>query len=375
MVSVDKTTKDVTSSMPHILIIRFSSLGDVLLATSAVAFWRKKLGRQVKISFLTFTSSAAALGCISGIDHIYTVPKKKLWSTAREIFLLMRQIQLETPVHLIWDLQGSLLSSLVRKIFFLIPSLVIDKRKWERFLLLFLRWNIFKPYLTHYQRLWLDFSFLLPTHIQDELPAFQAQDYFLPHVGELVDITDVQNSARKVVFVPTAAHHLKRWPIEFFHELLKRCDDFFSSEYAFYILVGKNDDFCLPLKKFHSKKNRLYYYSQGDLSFAQSAQLVMKADLVVGNDTGLMHVALFNKTKAITLFGPTSEYFGFAPMEKMSHIQTALSIPLWCRPCSATGAGNCWRKSHACMQNLSVQLVMDQIQTMMTSLQLSRPVS
>jgi ADP-heptose:LPS heptosyltransferase len=84
---------------------------------------------------------------------------------------------------------------------------------------------------------------------------------------------------------------------------------------------------------------------QGKTSLAESAGWVRQARLVVGNDSGMNHLAETNEVPVVTLFGPTHEAFGFVPHLPRSR---TLSVELWCRPCSPTGKRPCFRSEQFC---------------------------
>ena len=97
----------------------------------------------------------------------------------------------------------------------------------------------------------------------------------------------------------------------------------------------------------------------GALSLRGSAALIARARLLVSNDSAPLHFAGAVGTPAIAIFGPTVPAFGFGPSGPGDRIVEVSGLP--CRPCSSHGPMVCPLGHHRCMQDLSVERVLEAI--------------
>ena len=110
------------------------------------------------------------------------------------------------------------------------------------------------------------------------------------------------------------------------------------------------------------KSSQYVFSAAGIFTILQSVALLEMANVVIANDTSIVHLAEAMRTPSIALFGPTVKEFGYAPMLAQSMlIETDLALR--CRPCSRTGKGACKnRDQQICMYSISIQKVWDATQ-------------
>jgi len=148
-----------------------------------------------------------------------------------------------------------------------------------------------------------------------------------------------------IVLVPGSAWRGKCWPEKRYIELAK----LFSLNQTVIVLGGANDSSALAIAEaaapLSPKSTALL-----NLPLRQVMVVLKGASLVIGNDTGLLHMADALAIKNIVIEGPTHEYLGFSTYRETSQI---VGAPLWCRPCSKTG-NICWRwNSRACLTEIT----------------------
>jgi heptosyltransferase-2 len=90
------------------------------------------------------------------------------------------------------------------------------------------------------------------------------------------------------------------------------------------------------------------------LPFRATAAVLRRARVVVGNDTGLMHLATAVGRPVIVLAGPTVGAFGYLPYRVAAQV---LDRPLHCRPCTASGSHHCPLGHHRCMIDITPEAV------------------
>jgi ADP-heptose:LPS heptosyltransferase len=339
--------------MFHFLLIRFSSLGDVLLQTSMVSWLKDKYGDQVKITFVTSEEFKSLLCPHPWIERVVTFKRqsglKGLLSLRRDILKIHRELKID----LVIDLHGSTRSWFLRTFLFL-PSLKIEKQRWLRLL------SVHAPFA---KKFFLKKLNPLPQvlRLREQFypffhhPINQGVLSFVPEGKKIDEITDPY-----IVLSPVASFAPKRWPIEFFEQLIILFREDKDLEYLSVIIVGGPSDlYCQSLEKLASKR---IFYSQGKYNLSETFSLIKDAVLCVGNDSGINHIAEASGVDVLTLFGPTHENFGFKPYRPTSY---SLSIDVPCRPCSTTGAKPCHLSEQICFTKLTPDIVFNKIKSML----------
>ena len=88
---------------------------------------------------------------------------------------------------------------------------------------------------------------------------------------------------------------------------------------------------------------------------SQIAATLRAADLAIGNDSGLTHLAVAAGTPALVLFGPTVPALGFLPVGSHRVVERP---ELGCRPCAVHGGERCPRGDHACLAEITAPSVL-----------------
>jgi ADP-heptose:LPS heptosyltransferase len=315
-----------------ILLIRFSSLGDVVLQTATIKWLKDRFGAGLEIYFLTSKEFAPLLAGHDSIKEVITYDRRAgegLWGLAR-------RLKNRYSFDLLFDVHATTRSALLRLFLFSIPRLTIDKRRLERLVLQvpglskkWWRWN-FLGLTPQVQRIPQDFHGLFHAPMPEVLPLT-----FTPPLPTLSHPRDY------VVLAPVASFSSKHWPVTSYVTLAQKILQETSLDVV--IVAGPTDTHCEAFKAIDSER---LLNLQGKTKLLESAAWLQGARAVVGNDSGMNHIAEACGVKVVTLFGPTHEAFGFAPHLPGSK---ALSHDLWCRPCSATGARECFRAEKLCL--------------------------
>jgi len=94
----------------------------------------------------------------------------------------------------------------------------------------------------------------------------------------------------------------------------------------------------------------------GALSLSESAWILQNAELVVSNDTGMMHIAAAFKKPIVSLWGNTVPAFGmypYYPNDMENRFEILENTKLKCRPCSKLGFDKCPKGHFECMMMIS----------------------
>ncbi len=317
----------------RILIIRFSSLGDVVKATA--------LPRLIKASYpdshVTMITAEHHLPLIAGNPHLERAigfqrreGLQGLWRVGRQ--LRRERWDLIADVHK--SLRSRLLSSWIGA-----PRASYTKRTGQRFLLVRFGINTYRPP----RRKEEDFLAALAHYgIRDDglgteisLEPLRRDATFAARFAEpLARIRAWRDKGLPVLGVaPVAAWDLKRWPSARFAELMATFVRETGGGVA--IFGGKGDrqaeDLAKPLAG-HAIS------LVGRTSLLESAHFATLTDLVVCNDTGMGHLAEAVGVDVIVLFGPTTRELGYFPVRTGSRV---IETNLHCRPCTRMGEGRC----------------------------------
>ena len=312
------------------LIIRFSSIGDIVLTTPVVRCLKKQV-RDAEVHYLTKQSYASILQSNIYIDKVHLLREN--------IDDVIAELQKEDFDYVI-DLHHNLRSLKIKK--------GLGKQSFS-----FNKLNIEKWMLTA-----LKINRLPDIHIVDRylqtLSSFGVKndgaglDYFIPE-NEQVKESDIPAShhAGYIGIVIGAALATKKYPL---HKLKELCANI---QHPVILLGGKED--VEDGNEIAGVDQVKIYNSCGKFNLHESADLVRRAKLIITNDTGLMHIAAAFKRPVISLWGNTVPEFGMYPYKTDFEVFEVKGLD--CRPCSKIGYAKCPRGHFKCMKQISMDAV------------------
>ncbi|HVM86639.1 MAG TPA: glycosyltransferase family 9 protein [Puia sp.] len=328
------------------LIIRFSSIGDIVLTTPVIRCLKKQVA-TAEVHYLTKEFFKPILIANPYIDRIHTLKDN--------LDAVIEELKKEDFDYII-DLHHNLRSLKVKR--------ALKKKSYS-----FNKLNIEKWMLTA-----LKINRLPSTHIVDRymqtLDRFGVAndgaglDYFIPD-NEMVKESDIPAShhAGYIGMVIGAALSTKKFPLP---KLKALCA---SLQHPIILLGGAEDRD--DGEAIASSDNVKIYNACGKFSINESADLVRRAKLIVTNDTGLMHIASAFKRPVISLWGNTVPEFGMYPYYGENFIRATIQnagedkLPydiieiknLSCRPCSKIGYKICPQGHFKCMELIDIKEV------------------
>lgn len=327
------------------LILRLSSLGDIILATSILQV--KTLGQVDWVIAQEFVELVE--------DH----PR------VNQVFPFNRKSGLRNWIklcHILWTLRYEEIYDLhqtvrtrIMKLLFIYWSFkesrkmpcwkTVSKQRirlWSYFLFKDAFPKVFRPtkWITRFVR--------LVNGDGSEKPDF----FWLTHKAEFpLDLLHARGFRRNFLCImPSSFWNSKKWPVHHYLEVIQGLP-------FFPIILGTQADTeSYELVQLLSSKKIPHYSAVGKWSLAETAKVLSKSVGYLGGDTGLAHLAEAVGVPARIIFGPTSPDMGFGPWRKESQ---SISIPLICRPCSSNGK-YCYRftQKYHCLKDLSVQEVL-----------------
>jgi len=316
------------------LIIRFSSIGDIVL-TTPVARCLKKQVPDAAVHFLTKQSFATIVESNPYIDKVHLLAHS--WDT------VVHELKQENYDYII-DLHHNLRTLRLRKELG-IKSFAFNKLNIQKWIYTNFKWNLMPDLhiVDRYMKTIESFGVK-----NDE----EGLDYFIP-VKDEVKQKEIPAShhAGYIGVVIGAVHNTKKLPVEKLKELCSKID------HPVIVLGGKEDN--ENGKQIASVDPVKIYNACGKFNLNESADLVRKAKLIITHDTGLMHIAVAFRKKIISVWGNTVPEFGMYPYYGKWQIANAFfeirNLP--CRPCSKIGYNKCPRRHFKCMRQISMDAI------------------
>jgi heptosyltransferase-2 len=328
-----------TRPAPKFLVIRFSSIGDIIQCMSIVdGILHHHPGAE--IHWITRSDMAPLLRLDPRLRVIWPFDKT---GGLRGLIRLARRLAAERFDY-IYDAHANLRSRVLKAI--LIPRLLPwtmprhlrrHKSRWRRLLLFRLRVNTFdKPFrgIQSYRRP------LRAWGITDFPPTAVAWSFPPDFPSRLRPLLP----PGAITLVPSANWEMKRWPVARWQQLVRLFPD-----RPFLVLAGPADTFCEEIRSVAPSR---VINLAGRSTLLESCYLVSISRVIISADTGLLHAADLFGVPGIALMGPTA--FGFPTGRHLRVIE----VDLPCRPCTKDGRGKC-RRPRTCMEEISADVVAD----------------
>lgn len=310
------------------LIIRFSSIGDIVLTTPVIRCLRNKYPHAV-IHYLTKKKYAAILQSNPYLDKVIMLEDR-----LKEI---MFELEKQNYDHII-DLHHNLRTLQIKNHLRGVPFYTFHKLNIKKWIYTNCKINLM-PHKHIVDR------YMATVAKLDVVNDGKGLDYFIPE-NDLIKNDDIpfSHSHGYVAIAIGAAHNTKKLPVEKLKEL--------AGKIKFpIILLGGKEDFE-PGEKIAEQDPVKIYNACGKFSLNESADIVRNAKLVITHDTGLMHIAAAFKKNILSVWGNTVPSFGMTPYQTMYEVFQVNK--LWCRPCSKTGFEKCPLGHFKCMNNQSM---------------------
>ncbi len=314
----------------NILLIRFSSLGDVALTSAVVTNLRINRPGS-RIIFLTKERFAPVVGMMPGVDEIITIPND---TNMREFARMLGEVE-RKQIDVIVDLHGNFRSIFTSKLTTASEKLVYPKRRRERQAIVKQK-PVLRPVMHT-----IDAYNLPLREVGMITPCKRPILTCDPELSNLVWKGSHSQSVR-VLFAPGAAHEPKRWPIESFAELARQLDKRMDTEIV-WVLAKDEESIMSPVIDDIPGQQLV------GLPLSELAATISEASITVSNDSGVAHLSSGLGTPVVALFGPTHPALGFAPR---GLFDTIVEADEPCRPCSLHGASDCYREEQFCFTRI-----------------------
>jgi ADP-heptose:LPS heptosyltransferase len=319
------------NSANKILIIRLSSLGDILLSTPLVRSLKQKYP-SVRLDYLVREEYKDTLLLNPYIDNLLLFTNKKTDEIKEKIK--------NENYDLVIDLQNNLRSAGLLE-YFRQSKISYNKRNITKFLLVRFKINFLKK------------SPPVPVRYAEGIKKFKLDDKGLDLFTNNFPSHLFNGKEKFIGIAPGARHFTKKWPAEYYIELGNKL---VSDGYKIALFGGRDDrEVCTRISAaLHDSFN---LSNNNDL--LQLSADMRKCSAIICNDSGLMHTAAASGVPVLTIFGSTVKEFGFVPYKIKNRISEHLSLP--CRPCTHIGRSACPLDHFKCMREITPEAVYENL--------------
>lgn len=307
--------------MKEILVVRFSSLGDIVLLTGILKYVKENVSENIEIDLLTYSNFAGVLQDYPYIRNIYTIKKGDSLVDLNETMSTMPNYDI------VFDLHNNIRSRFVRLISSC-KSFVYNKHSLAR--RLYVKYRLFRSKLHEHTVVKYFKPFMKAFNLN--MPDIELLRPYLPFPN-----IERNNSLKNAVIHPFASKATKEWP--FFAEL----GSLLSDDGLNVVYIGSGE---INVPSSADDKT-------GKVSLSALIEFIAQADIFITTDSGPMHIATALNIPTIAVFGPTTKELGFYPPFKNTKVIEYACLK--CRPCHIHGSSYCYKKHFKCMLDIGVE--------------------
>ena len=327
--------------MKKILVLRFSSIGDIVLTTPVVRALKQQLP-EARIHYATKYNFRSIVEPNPYIDQIHYLREN--------LPDLIKELQAEKFDYVV-DLHRSMRTSVI-KFRLGVPGKSFNKLNFRKWLLV--QFKINKLPNTHIVDRYLEAASKLGVKNDG-----QGLDFFIPEADKVTMASlPLTHQHGYYAFAIGAQHATKRLPTKRIIEVCEKIN-------APVILLGGKEDAAnaeeitefFRTQTTHNEQRTTIYNACGKYNLNQSASLVKQSWAVFSHDTGLMHIAAAFKKKIYSIWGNTVPEFGMYPYK--TNFEIFERPNLYCRPCSKIGYRKCPQGHFKCMNEINFNFNLD----------------
>lgn len=313
-----------------ILIIRFSSIGDIVLTTPVVRCLKKQLP-NAEIHFVVKKNFLPVLAHNPYIHKIHTME-----SNVRECLPALRNENFDYVIDLHHNFRSGQVKRAVQAKAFSFNKLNIEK------------WLLVNLKINKLPKLHIVDRYFETVKTLGVVNDNAGLDYFISEEEKVNTLTRCGSEPGHYhALVAGGSYFTKQIPLEKLKEICRLSDK------KLIVLGGKEDAATGEAleKEFGTK----VFSACGKFSINQSASIIEQADKVITSDTGLMHIAAAYKKNIFSLWGNTIPQFGMDPYLPGPQSKILEVKDLSCRPCSKLGYKKCPKGHFKCMNDIEVK--------------------
>lgn len=313
-----------------ILVVRFSSIGDIVLTTPILRCIKQQL-KDVELHYVTKHNFLSVIENNIYVDKVFTIK-----DSLKDVIPQLKKENYDYVIDLHHNVRTLRLKTALGK-----KSFSFNKLNWEKFLVV----NFKKNKLPNIHIVDRYFETVQSLGVKNDNKGL---DYFINEKDE-VDIPSTLPSMFHEDYhalVVGGSYFTKQIPINKLKEICTKSS-------LPLILLGGKEDAAIAEQVYQLHKNKTINLC-GKLNLNQSASIIQQANKVITSDTGLMHIAAAFKKDIISLWGNTIPEFGMGPYLAGKNSQILEVQDLSCRPCSKLGYKKCPKGHFKCMNDIVI---------------------
>lgn len=316
-----------------ILVVRFSSIGDIVLTTPILRCIKQQL-KDVELHYVTKHNFLSVIENNIYVDKVFTIK-----DSLKDVIPQLKKENYDYVIDLHHNIRTLKLKTVLGK-----KSFSFNKLNWEKFLIV----NFKKNKLPNVHIVDRYFETVQSLGVKNDGKGL---DYFIHEKDEI----DIPSSLPTLfhedynALVVGGSYFTKQIPI---HKLKEIC----TKSSLPLILLGGKEDAAIAEQVYQFHKNKTINLC-GKLNLNQSASIIQQANKVITSDTGLMHIAAAYKKDIISLWGNTIPEFGMGPYLAGKNSQILEVKNLSCRPCSKLGYKKCPKGHFKCMNDIEIKSI------------------
>ncbi|NOZ75545.1 MAG: glycosyltransferase family 9 protein [FCB group bacterium] len=322
----------------QILLVRFSSIGDIVQST-CVAGAIKRTWPDSILVFLVLEKFSPLLENHPFIDEIICLPRTIDIAGLRRLGYHLQSRNFD----LVFDLHKSLRSRIILSVMTENNVYSIRKPRLDRWLLTQWHWNRFPQHWTYRHLFFQPLTEAGITYQNTDTPALGIAQEEIELAKRYLKSQGIEQPY--IVCIPGAAWSQKTLPVDTYMQAWKRL-----APMPVVILGTRRDAICFRLAEKLPEACNL----AGKTPLRQSLAILANAQKVIGSDTGLVHAAEALGVPVTMILGPTTKEMGGSTWRPDSY---EIATKLWCRPCSQNGKRPCYRSRRYCMTQIEPQQI------------------
>ena len=320
-----------------ILIIRLSSIGDILLSTAFIRQTRLTFP-EAEIDFIIKKRFADLVQYNPHINKVFEYDDENKTGLS-EFVSHFKTIKYDY----IFDLHNNLRSIYIRNRIHAKNRFHIKKDKLAQTALVKLKWHLYS-HLKSIPERYSDVG--VEAGITDDGKGLEVywNEETESSVNDHFSRAKIVVSRPTIGLAPGAGFYTKRWPRDYFIQLIDLINS--RDDYNILLLGGEQET---ELGKQLAKLPNVYNFI-AKLNILESGVAISRLSSLISNDSGLMHMATCVNTPVVAIFGSSVKEFGFFPYRAKSSVVENKDLD--CRPCSHIGKSSCPRSHFKCMNDI-----------------------
>jgi heptosyltransferase-2 len=318
-----------------VLIIRFSSMGDVILTAPLFSFLKER-SPDAELCFVTHTLYTDFFRDDPRLSSVVACSRDNVHAVFSELA--------KQHWDMIVDLQNNRRSRSIRNRYFRgVKQGLFNKLHMKRLLLLYARINAYKRQSSVAER------YIQVAHgtVGPEIDIPPVKLYFKNEELSRRLLVNTFGRGRQsvIALIPFSSWKNKQWSLSSYTAVGTH---FIQKDWKVILLGGPEDRD--EAKRLESTLGKNCCSFAGKMSLYEAGGLIKLCRLVLGNDTGLTHLARSCGVKTGIIYGATTSHFGFFPYGEPPF--KIFQVLEFCRPCHPHGGNFCWRISRPCLRNI-----------------------